>query len=176
MATLTRYPEAVVRTVCSVDAGLPQTSKFLPSIAEVRAACESENYAMEVRRDRDENADARAAHEAEEQQLAFIREREEIAKARAAREAAEERERLLIAELRTILPGNLASEVVRFIGENLLCSSGVATLRVAGELAKTGKPEAAAKLMIARNWKDFSAERASLSLAFLENQNCEGSA
>ena len=42
VVTLSRYPEAVVRKVCSVDTGLPQTSKFLPSIAEVREACERE--------------------------------------------------------------------------------------------------------------------------------------
>jgi hypothetical protein len=41
VATLARYPEAVVRKVCSAESGLPQTSKFLPSIAEVREACEA---------------------------------------------------------------------------------------------------------------------------------------
>ena len=41
VATLARYPEEVVRKVCDVEVGLPQTSKFLPSIAEVREACEA---------------------------------------------------------------------------------------------------------------------------------------
>ena len=40
VATLARYPDAVVRRVCNAETGLPQTSKFLPSIAEVREACE----------------------------------------------------------------------------------------------------------------------------------------
>jgi len=41
VATLARYPEAVVQKVCSPETGLPQTCKFLPSIAEVREECEA---------------------------------------------------------------------------------------------------------------------------------------
>lgn len=41
VATLMRYPESVVKRVCSVSTGLPQTTRFLPSICEVREACEA---------------------------------------------------------------------------------------------------------------------------------------
>jgi hypothetical protein len=41
-AMLARYPEAVVEAVCNPARGLPANNKFLPSIAEIRAACEQE--------------------------------------------------------------------------------------------------------------------------------------
>jgi hypothetical protein len=39
---LASYPEIVVDRVCDLLRGLPAKSKFLPSIAEIRAACELE--------------------------------------------------------------------------------------------------------------------------------------
>jgi len=41
-AMLSSYPEIVVERVCDPIRGLPAKSKFLPSIAEIRAACETE--------------------------------------------------------------------------------------------------------------------------------------
>ena len=41
-AMLSSYPEFVVERVCDPVRGLPPKSKFLPSIAEIRAACELE--------------------------------------------------------------------------------------------------------------------------------------
>ena len=49
---LAQYPEAAVAKVCDPVRGLPSTSKFLPSIAEIREACEREtvwHYAVEKR-------------------------------------------------------------------------------------------------------------------------------
>ena len=50
--TLARYPEAVVRNICDPVRGLPSTAKWLPSIAEIREACEqamAPRYAEERR-------------------------------------------------------------------------------------------------------------------------------
>jgi hypothetical protein len=41
-AMLARYPEPIAHKVCDPVRGLPSTSKFLPSIAEIREACERE--------------------------------------------------------------------------------------------------------------------------------------
>jgi hypothetical protein len=41
-AMLANYPEAVVSRVCDPVRGLPSKSKWLPAIAEIRAACEAE--------------------------------------------------------------------------------------------------------------------------------------
>jgi hypothetical protein len=41
-ALLASYPELVVERVCGPVRGLPAKSKFLPAIAEIRAACELE--------------------------------------------------------------------------------------------------------------------------------------
>jgi hypothetical protein len=41
-AMLASYPELVVERVCDPIRGLPAKSKFLPAIAEIRAACELE--------------------------------------------------------------------------------------------------------------------------------------
>jgi hypothetical protein len=51
-AMLAQYPEAAVAKVCDPVRGLPSTSKFLPSITEIREACEREmvwHYAVEKR-------------------------------------------------------------------------------------------------------------------------------
>ena len=57
---LATYPEIVVERVCDPVRGLPAKSKFLPAIAEIRAACEIEmvwHDAVERRaRDRRHNA------------------------------------------------------------------------------------------------------------------------
>jgi hypothetical protein len=42
VAVLMQYPESVVTRVTDPRGGLPGTSTFLPSVAEVRAACEVE--------------------------------------------------------------------------------------------------------------------------------------
>lgn len=42
-AVLRCYPERVVRAVCDPVNGLPSRSKFLPSIAEIKKACEKAN-------------------------------------------------------------------------------------------------------------------------------------
>jgi hypothetical protein len=42
-AVLRCYPENVVRAVCDPVNGLPSRSKFLPSIAEIKKACEKAN-------------------------------------------------------------------------------------------------------------------------------------
>jgi hypothetical protein len=42
-AVLRCYPESVVRAVCDPVNGLPSRSKFLPSIAEIKKACEKAN-------------------------------------------------------------------------------------------------------------------------------------
>lgn len=39
-ATLACYPESVASQVCHPVEGLPREQKFLPSIAEIREACE----------------------------------------------------------------------------------------------------------------------------------------
>jgi hypothetical protein len=41
-AMLASYPELVVERVCDPIRGLPAKNKFLPAIAEIRAACETE--------------------------------------------------------------------------------------------------------------------------------------
>ena len=41
-ALLACYPEAIARRVCDPVRGLPSLSKWLPAIAEIRAACETE--------------------------------------------------------------------------------------------------------------------------------------
>ena len=49
---LASYPEAVAVKVCDPIRGLPSKSKWLPSIAEIREACETEmvwHYAVERR-------------------------------------------------------------------------------------------------------------------------------
>lgn len=40
---LQRYPEDVVRAICDPVDGLPSKLKFLPSIAEIKEACEKAN-------------------------------------------------------------------------------------------------------------------------------------
>lgn len=63
-ATLASYPELVAERVCDPLRGLPAKNKFLPAIAEIRAACETEmvwHYAVE-KRDR-ERAKTRAVLE-----------------------------------------------------------------------------------------------------------------
>ncbi len=40
IATLCRYPEAIARAVCDPTGGLPSANKWLPSIAEIKEACE----------------------------------------------------------------------------------------------------------------------------------------
>ena len=47
-ATMSRYPDDVVRSVTDPRSGLPSKSQFLPTIYEVRTACE---LAMKPRRD-----------------------------------------------------------------------------------------------------------------------------
>jgi hypothetical protein len=42
VANLASYPECVVERICDPVRGLPAKSKWLPSIAEIRAACETE--------------------------------------------------------------------------------------------------------------------------------------
>jgi hypothetical protein len=63
-AMLANYPEPIVMKVCDPVRGLPSTSKFLPSIAEIREACEREmvwHYAVEKReRERRHTADVLA--------------------------------------------------------------------------------------------------------------------
>jgi hypothetical protein len=39
-ANLARFPEPIVRQVCSPAVGLPTENKWLPSVAEIREACE----------------------------------------------------------------------------------------------------------------------------------------
>ena len=50
---LSDYPEAIAIAVCDISRGLPSTNKFLPSIAEIREACEREIkwHAAVVQRD-----------------------------------------------------------------------------------------------------------------------------
>jgi hypothetical protein len=54
-ANLACYPEVVVRQVCDPVRGLAATSKWLPAIAEIRAACEQEMvwHDVVVRREHD---------------------------------------------------------------------------------------------------------------------------
>jgi hypothetical protein len=54
VSVLTRYPQTVVVTVTEPFSGLPSKQKFLPSIAEIKEACEAEMadiYRMQKRRD-----------------------------------------------------------------------------------------------------------------------------
>ncbi len=59
VAVLMQYPEGVVTRVTDPRGGLPGTSTFLPSVAEVRAACEAEMHpiyeALRQRKIRNEN-------------------------------------------------------------------------------------------------------------------------
>ena len=54
-AMLASYPEPVVERVCDPIRGLPAKNKFLPAIAEIRTACETEMvwYDVVERRDRE---------------------------------------------------------------------------------------------------------------------------
>ena len=51
---LSGYPEAIVREVCDPVRGLPSEDKWLPSVAEIRVACERKMQPLrdQERRDR----------------------------------------------------------------------------------------------------------------------------
>lgn len=61
VALLTSYPEAIVKAVCDPRGGLPSHSQFLPTIYEIRVACEKRLRPLldaEARRRRDETNEA----------------------------------------------------------------------------------------------------------------------
>ena len=61
MAVLTTYPELVVRFVCDPRGGLPSKSNFLPTIYEIRTACEAKLRPLleeEARRKRERDLEA----------------------------------------------------------------------------------------------------------------------
>src|SRR5574337_1562464 len=79
-AILARYPEEIVRRVCS-PSGLPASSKWLPSLTEIRCACDSAlrpDLSMRARQDR-----IVAQLEARERGVSEA-ERERVARGRAA--------------------------------------------------------------------------------------------
>lgn len=61
VAVLSRYPEHVARAVTDPQTGLPGTSKWVPTIAELREACETVNTAARRREESDNRVEAQLA-------------------------------------------------------------------------------------------------------------------
>jgi hypothetical protein len=72
------YPESVVVTVTEPASGLPSKIKFLPSIAEVKEACEAEMSAIHKTQQRAEMLRAQKARRGEDEKLTRKRTPEEV--------------------------------------------------------------------------------------------------